>query len=372
VRVDSGLRATVIGLGLPKPGGIVKGLKSFGRKILGRRRIRFTRPGLFFTLGSFAVGFAAFNTGNNPLYLLFGAMLGLIIVSGWLSEQVIRGLSVYRHIPRGVTVGNPVRIHYQLWKRRRRMPSFALEVGERGLPGRGFIPTIPPGGSASTLSRNRFVQRGVFPLEAVRISTSFPFGLFEKSREIPLEGVLVVWPRSDRPVRSPATLGSGNPSAGILSAGSVGVRGEYRGLRTYRPGDDPRDIHWRTTARLGYPVVREYEHSGAEVMWICLDIRGEPGPRAEAAVEIAASLAAQAFQKGQRFGLALPGQVVEAGMGPGQMEKILGALARVDFSLHAPRPAPPVSPARCVLVSLSPNLTHAFGDQYCPPREMAP
>lgn len=372
MREVSGRRAAVDGRGPSNLGGTVRELQTLGRKILRWRRIRLTRPGLFFTLGSFVVGFAAFNTGNNPLYLLFGAMLGLIIVSGWLSEQVIRGLSVYRRIPRGVTVGNPVRIRYQLWNRRRRMPSFALEVGERGLPGQGFIPTIPPGGSASALSQNRFVQRGVFPLEAVRISTSFPFGLFEKSRDIPLEGELVVWPRSDRPVRAPASLGSGIRSAGIISMGSVGVRGEYRGLRTYRPGDDPRDIHWRTTARLGYPVVREYEQSGAEVLWICLDTRGEPGPRAEAAVEIAASLAAQAFQKGQRFGLALPGQVIEAGMGPGQMEQILGALARVDFSLHAAGPAPPVSPARCVLVSLSPKAPHVFGDHYCPPRESAP
>ncbi len=72
-------------------------------------RIRFTRAGLVFTLGSFAVGFAAFNTGNNLLYLLFGSMLGLIVVSGWLSEQVIRDLTVYRRVPRGVTVGNPVK-----------------------------------------------------------------------------------------------------------------------------------------------------------------------------------------------------------------------------------------------------------------------
>ena len=116
------------------------------------RRIRFTRGGLVFGMGSFAVGFASFNTGNNLLYLLFGAMLGLIVVSGWLSEQVIRKLVVYRRVPRGVTVGNPLRIHYQLGNRRRRIPSFALEIGEAGLPGRGFIPVLPAGTFAEARS----------------------------------------------------------------------------------------------------------------------------------------------------------------------------------------------------------------------------
>ncbi|MCJ7630532.1 MAG: DUF58 domain-containing protein [Longimicrobiales bacterium] len=229
-----------------------------GRRISAWRRIRFTRSGFVFTVGSFVIGFAAFNTGNNLLYLLFGAMLGLIVVSGWLSEQVIRDLTILRRTPRGVTVGNPLRIQYQVENHKRWIPSFTLEVGEVGLPGMGFLPLIRPGDSVSVRSENRFVRRGVFQLEAVTISTSFPFGLFLKSRDIRLKGEIVVWPRSDRTLRPPATGGDRNPLSGSLSAGSSGPRGEYRGLRSYRPGDDPRDIHWRTTARLGRPVVREY------------------------------------------------------------------------------------------------------------------
>ena len=60
------------------------------------RRIYFTGFGLSFTLGSIAVGLAAMNTGNNLLYLLFGSMVGFIVVSSWLSEQAIRDLRVQR------------------------------------------------------------------------------------------------------------------------------------------------------------------------------------------------------------------------------------------------------------------------------------
>ena len=345
---------------------ILERVQALRKRLNAWRRIRFTRGGLVFGLGSFAVGFAAFNTGNNLLYLLFGAMLGLIVVSGWLSEQVIRKLVVYRRVPRGVTVGNPLRIHYQLGNRRSRIPSFALEIGESDLPGRGFIPVVQPGTMVHARSENVFVRRGVFPLEAVTVSTSFPFGLFEKSRDLPLKGELVVWPRSDRRVRAPSPGGGRVPRAGALSMGGPGMRGEYRGLRTYRPGDDPRDIHWRTTARLGQPVVREYEQGDTETLWLCLDTRGQPGERAEIAIEIVASLAARAFQEGRRFGLSTIRHTIEAGLGPGQLERVLGALARADFSPTDPMPRPPVSPARCVLVTLLPGRAQGFGDVYSP------
>jgi uncharacterized protein (DUF58 family) len=206
----------------------------------------------------------------------------------------------------------------------------------------------------------------------VTISTSFPFGLFEKSRDLPLKGELVVWPRSDRRVRTPSP-GSGRMArAGSLTVGNAGMRGEYRGLRNYRPGDDPRDIHWRTTARLGQPVVREYEQGDTRTLWLCLDTRGRPGERAEAAIEIVASLAAMAFRDGRRFGLSTRDHTIEAGLGPGQLERVLGALARADFSVSSPPPRPPVSPSRCVLVTLKPGVARGFGDVISPGEGLDP
>jgi uncharacterized protein (DUF58 family) len=325
-----------------------------------------------FTAGAFAVGFAAINTGNNLLYLLLGAMLGFIAVSSWLSEQVIRQLRVHRRVPRGVTVGNPLRIHYEVENRRKRVPSFALEIGEEGLPGKAFLPFLRVGGREVARSENRFIRRGVYPLEAITLSTSFPFGLFRKARDIPAGGELVIWPRTDRRIRAATPGGGRNPRVGALALGSVGPRGEYRGLREYRPGDDPRDIHWRTTARLGRPVVREFEQNEAEVLWLCLDTRAEPGERAEVAVEMAASLAARAYREGRRFGFTAPHITVEPGQGPGQLERVLDALARVDFLPDAPGVLPPLAPRQCVLVTLRPGAGQGFGDILTPPADSTP
>jgi uncharacterized protein (DUF58 family) len=341
-------------------------LKTGWKEFWSWRRIRFSRGGAFFTAGTFAVGFAAINTGNNLLYLLLGAMLGFIAISSWLSEQVIGQILVSRRTPRGVTVGNPLRIQYEVRNGRKRIPAFALEIGEEELPGEAFIPFLRAGTGTVCRSENQFIRRGIFPLDRITVSTSFPFGLFRKTRTLRVPGELVVWPRTDRRVRIPLPGGGRIPTGATALSGAPGPRGEYRGLRGYRPGDDPRDIHWRTTARLGTPVVREYEQNVAETLWICLDTRGEPGEEAEAAVETAASLTARAFREGKSFGLATDGILIEAGHGPGQVERILNALARLDFGPFHTRPLPPVSPRQCVLITLSPGSGVGFGEVLVP------
>jgi len=329
---------------------LLPALREAWRRLRAWRRISFTPGGLAFTLGTFAVGFAALNTGNNLLYLLLGAMLGFIAVSGWLSEQAIRGLRVTRRLPRAVTVGQDLRVHYEVTNGKTRLPSLAVELIEDGLPGRAFLAHVPPGGTADTRSVNSFVHRGTYPLGTLTLSTAFPFGLFLKERDVELPGEVIVWPRTDRPVHVPLAGAGDAPMMGTVAHVSAGQRGEYRSLRAYRPGDDPRDIHWRTSARLREPVLREYERDGARTRWICLDLRGEPGEEAEDAVEVAASLAARAAAEGVPFALAAGGALVDAGEGPGQLERVLDVLARVDFDPDAPASVPPVDLETCILV----------------------
>jgi uncharacterized protein (DUF58 family) len=329
------------------------------------RRLRFNAGGLILTFGSVAVGFAAVNTGNNLLHLLLGATLGLIAVSGWFSERAIRNLQVVRDAPRGVTVGHDVRIQYHVHKGGR-FPAVAIEISEQGLAEKAFLTHVEGGASTTVRSFNRFVRRGVYPLHAVTLSTTYPFGLFVKERDLALPGELVIWPRTDRHVRPPASPGNPSASRPLLAAGAPGLRGEYRAMHEYRAGDDARDIHWRTSARLRTPVVREYEADANEELWICLDTRGEPGDDAEVLVEIAASLAAHAAQEGRRFGMSAAGKVVPAASGPGHLELVLDTLARVDFRPDAPPPAPPAEAPRAVLVSMSGQAGGGFVRTFTP------
>lgn len=314
------------------------------------RRLRFSRSGWFFSAGSVVLGVAAIGTGNNLLFLMLGGMLGFITLSGWLSEQMLRRLEVRRRVARA-TAGEPARITYDVRNGNRRLPAFSVEAGEERSAARGWIPVIDPGQTGTGRADTVWAARGVYPLETLTLSTSFPFGLFVKERDVDVPGEAVVWPRADRALRAPRPAGERVRRTGEAFAGQAGARGEYRGLRPYRSGDDPRDVHWKSTARVGHPVIREYERDRSRALWLCLDLRAADGERAEEAVEIAASLAAAAVRRGDAFGLATQDARVRPGAGGAQLERVLDALARARFRLDAPRLEPPVPAGECVLVA---------------------
>lgn len=315
------------------------------------RRLRVTRWGWIFVVGSLVIGLAAIPTGNNLLFLMLGAMLGLITVSGWLSETTIRDLAVRRRVPRGAVAGEPARITYEVRSRKRKLPSFSVEVGEQGYPVRAFVASVGPGETVLGRAEAVWPRRGVYGLNALTIATSFPFGLFRKERDVEIPDELVVWPRTDRPVRELPTAG-GRPQPGSrIPLGAAGARGEYRGLRDFRTGDDPRDVHWKSTARRGSPVVREYEREASRAVWFCLDLRDGGSEDAELRVEIAAALIQRATQRGQPFGLATSDVQVPLGSGPGQLERAMDALARARFRPDAPPLALPAAATECLRIS---------------------
>lgn len=338
-----------------RTGGPFGRVRSVVRRLRRWRRIRFTAAGAIFLAGALAVGFAAINTGNNLLYLLLGAMLGATAVSGWVSEQTIRDVEVARRIPRGVPVGQEVTLRYTIRNRKRRMPCLGLELREDGLPGAAFVPRIGPGQTVEARSASTFVRRGVYPLDTLTLATSFPFGFFRRERDLTVPGELIIWPRTDRRVDPPRAGVGRRATTGAQPSPAPGPRGEFRGLRDYRQGDDARDIHWRSSARRTTPVIREYDRDASDTLWVCLDVAAGPGAAGEDAIEIAASLAARATADGRRHGLVAGGTVVEPGLGRGHLERVLETLARLDLAVDAPSPAPPVDPSACVLVGTRPR-----------------
>lgn len=330
------------------------------------RRLRFTGAGRWLTLAILGIGFAALNTANNLLYLILGGMLGMIVVSGWLSEQALRGLTLRRRVPRGVTAGRPARIGYEVANGKRRLPSFSIELREREIAASAFVPGLGPGRSGVVRAEILFERRGVYALGEITLATTFPFGFFEKQRDVLLPGALIVWPRTDRRVREPRRAGDQARRSGPLPTPVGGGRGEYRGLRPFRPGDDPHDVHWRSTARRGDLMVREYERDEAESLWISLDLRVPRGGEvaAEVAVETAAALAERAAGRGERFGLVTQDTWIELGTGTPHLEAVLDALAAARLRPEAGAPACAQPAGACVLVTAGAGAEPDFGDVF--------
>ena len=216
------------------------------------RQLKFTREGKYFLGITLGVGFAAINTGNNLLYLLLGMLLSLIVVSGVMSELRLRDLTVVRRLPPRAQVGRAHLVEIEVFNHKKRIPSYAIEVEDlrAGQPAdkRCFFLKISPNSAQVAAYRRTPATRGRDSHVGFRIATRFPFGLFEKSREVPCEGELIIYPAVD-----PVRLRIRRRWAASRRDRLLGARpgDEIFGLRPMREGDDPRDIYWRksTAAR---------------------------------------------------------------------------------------------------------------------------
>jgi uncharacterized protein (DUF58 family) len=303
------------------------------------RRLQFTREGKYFVGITVGVGFAAINTGNNLLYLLLGMMLSLIIASGVMSEISLRDLQVTRQPPTNLYARRPFLMGIGLRNDKRRLPSFSIEVedvvDERTLDKKCYFLKLPAGRLQHTSYRHAFSRRGRYSFTAFRLSTKFPFALFRKSRLIEEQTEVIVFPTL-------TPLGRAVPprayAQGEESRGQRGRRGEFHGLHEFREGDDPRDIHWRSTARKGRTMVREYEDESARRVTLFLD-NGLPDGEAcadelakeglERAISIAASLAADFLERGYTVRVVTRGESTPPQwlQGPHQLARLLRVLA---------------------------------------------
>jgi len=300
-----------------------------------RRRGRFppTREGWWFLVATVVIGLGAVNAGLNLLFLVWGMMLFLILASGVLSELGLRGLDVRRSPPPAIHAGTPYLMGIGLSNRKRRLPSFSIEVEDleagRPIEKRCYFLKLPAGRTQETAYRHVLARRGRYRLSGLRVSTKFPFGIIQKSREVTDPADLIVYPAL---VPVPVALLRGLPArTGQGRQKWQSRNGDFFGLRDFRPGDDPRDIHWRTTARRGVPFVRENEDDeGLEAIVMLDDAAGPPPAAFETAVSEAASISLELLQRGFRVTLALRGASVPADAGPAQSTRILRALALVE------------------------------------------
>jgi len=320
------------------------------RRLRPPRRLSFTREGKIIVLLSVGVGFAAINTGNNLLYLLLGWLLSFIIASGILSEQTLRALTVERRPPPRIFAGEPFLMEVVIKNSKSKRASYSIEVedmqGKTPIDKRCYFLKIPEAKSQRTSYRHTFVKRGMYTFSGYRLATKFPFALFRKSKDVDAPLELLVYPaRVAVPRPPPRALTRGDAIADRL-----GRRGEFFGLRESRVGDDRRDVHWKSSARTGRLLVREYEDELARRVAIAVDnalpkdVReavadGHVTPAQEAQVSavergisIAASLAAAYLEVGWTVELVSRNCHVPPGNGRMHEAKIARALALLPYA----------------------------------------
>lgn len=247
------------------------------------RKLKITREGKYFIGITFGVGIAAINTGNNLLYLLLGMLLSLIVVSSVMSELSLRRLTVVRRLPARAQVGRPHLVEIEVHNHKKRVPSYAIEIEDLrlGQPAdkRCFFLKISPDSAQVAAYRRTPAKRGRDRHVGFRVATRFPFGLFEKSRELRSAGELIIYPAVD-PIKLPPEQPGVRP--GNDGAIGRGIGDEILSVRPMRDGDDPRDIYWRKSTVSDQLVLRERAKETQRHVTLVLDSTYSGSPPDEA------------------------------------------------------------------------------------------
>ncbi len=339
------------------------------------RFLALTRAGKFFILMTIGVGFGAINTGNNLLFLIFGMMLSVILASGVLSEAVLRNLRLRRHLPRRLEAGQPAPGSFRLinhgwWPalsieaseqnpRCIRGPSAGREVGPKSVPWWKFwrrqtdderrplaaAYTLRIGADSDSKVRTHYQlpERGEYKLTGLQLTTRFPFSLFEKSRRFAAPSKVTVLPAA---LPAEQWLGRLDSRWGDTMKNKRGRGDEYFGLRDYRPGEDHRSIHWKSTARRGEPMVRETEARQRRALLIILDNRApveEPAAAHRARFELGIRHLAGLLHSLDRDGYRLQLRSSTGDVSPerpGEIDALLRHLATIELARRSAPPPP--------------------------------
>ncbi|MCC9642396.1 DUF58 domain-containing protein [Rhodopirellula sp. JC740] len=330
-------------------------------------RNRLTRLGWqFMLIGLFGLLGGSLN-GLNLLIVVAAMTLAVLLAQWRVSRSTIESVRVDRRIPAEVFAGKPARIRYQVSNRHPLMPLWMISLTDRitrlgaetveapsttrsssAPAGSRTIHTgvgmLLPSQATSAYLDVTFEKRGRYRLGKWRVSTTAPFSLSTAWRDsadeeefVDVYPRLLVLPRSWRQ-RLPTKLGNVSSSAHRQGhADEV-----FFGLREYRRGDSRKHIHWRTTARIGDLVVRQFEQQRRLDICFLVDAycpasAAEDSPehhQVETAISLAASLVVQLFGgSGSQVMMSVAGEENETcggGLSREALRRMLQILARTQ------------------------------------------
>lgn len=338
---------------------------------------RFTRAGSLALAVLGAAVVIGLDTNRTVGYQIFTLVLALLGLSA-VSSLAFRGrFSARRILPRFASVGVPFTYRVAIANRTGRRqaglvlmeelsdprPSFeefatAREPGEErrnwfdrrvGYPRwawlvaqkRGALvaprplPSLAPAGETEVAVEITPLRRGHLRFRGLTLARPDPLGLIHAFKTIPLPQSLLVLPKRYPMAEIRLSGLRKHQPGGVALASSVGESEEFVSLRDYRAGDPMRRIHWKSWARVGRPVVKEYQDEFFVRHALVLDtFAASPDDTVfEEAVSVAASIAVSTETQESLLDLMFVGPEAycfTAGRGVGHTERLLEVLACVS------------------------------------------
>jgi uncharacterized protein (DUF58 family) len=294
---------------------------------LQRRRLYIlpTRAGLGFgTLLVFML-IAGLNYANSVAMFLTFLLGGFALVTMHLCHRNLQGASLYAaHAPPTFAL-RPGTLYLTLGNEAP-MTRYRIESGVSDDP--TLHADVPAQGRQHIDLPVAAPKRGIVTIERVRLTTVHPFGLFRTWTWVHAPIEMLVYPRPAGSLPMPTESGR---KAGNRSQGHSGAD-EWHSLRPFRDGDSPRQVDWKAYAREAPLLVKEYTAMGSELR--VFDFNRLGNLDTEARLEQLSRWVVDAEERGDRYGLELPGVHIAPDRGTDHRHKCLAALAVHGLDLN--------------------------------------
>jgi uncharacterized protein (DUF58 family) len=356
---------------------IFRGYRTTGGLVYWARR-RFTPAGLAVVVAFFVCGAVGVDIDNTVTYQSFTLLLALLLFSFACSFFYRATFSASRLLPRIGTAGQPLLYRVLLKNLTAKnqtdlvlledladpRPTFAEWLAFQTAEGRRVrpfrmedrkfrnpfsmantkeapIPPLPAHGEVEVRAEIFPQRRGVLRFAGVTVARPDPFGLFRSFSKVPAPQTVLILPKR-YPIPNIALPGAMRyQEGGVALAANVGSSEEFVSLRDYRHGDPLRHIHWRSWAKTGKPIVKEYEDEFFVRHALVLDtFDDEPNSEVlEEAVSVAASFACTILTQESLLDLLFVGHqsyCFTAGRGLAHADQMLEILASVKNCADKP------------------------------------
>jgi uncharacterized protein (DUF58 family) len=334
-------------------------------------RRRFTLAGMSVAVALFVASMVSTDIENTVTYQSFALLLAVLAAAMGASFFFRANFSVARSLPRFGTAGQTLRYSVRIENLTRKTqsglmlleeiadprPAFpewlAFQVAEskrvrpfrvaqrrRKSPFRAAnlkdaeVPALPARGGSEAVMEILPLRRGILRFTGTTLARPDPLGLFRSFVKVPAPQTVLILPKR-YPVASIALPGALRyQEGGVALAANIGRSEEFVALRDYRHGDPLRHIHWRSWAKAGRPIVKEFEDEFFVRHALILDTF-DPEPHSEIleeAVSVAASFACTVLTQESLLDLLFVGNqsyCFTAGRGLAHVDQMLEILASV-------------------------------------------
>jgi len=242
----------------------------------GRTRVRTTRAAWVWVLTALVVTVVGWYKSINLLVLGGYFLLALLAVNLRLAWRASAKLRAVRHPTPPAFAGETVTVTADVTNEASYPLTTVVTAEAGGNRSAWMFSPLASGDRQTVTARWSFARRGRYPLGPLKVDSSYPLGLLHIERELAPDAAVSILPLVGAIdlelfrywlTRQEAGAGETHRPSRQATPGD----GDVRGLRPYRPGDSPREVHWKTAARLNVLVVREYDRTEPMDLVLILD-----------------------------------------------------------------------------------------------------